>query len=46
MGSKLSYAQKAAADDIPSYIVNGKKENIIIDILEGKNVGTEVSKPE
>ncbi|MAU15086.1 MAG: glutamate 5-kinase [Muricauda sp.] len=44
MGSKLSYAQKAAADNIPSYIVNGKKENIIIDVLEGKNVGTEVSK--
>ena len=46
MGSKLSYAQKAAADDIPSFIVNGKRENVILDIIEGKNVGTEVSKPE
>ncbi|MBW8241808.1 glutamate 5-kinase [Muricauda oceani] len=44
MGSKLSYAQKAAAADIPSYIVNGKRENVILDIIEGKNVGTEVSK--
>jgi glutamate 5-kinase len=46
MGSKLSYAQKAAADDIPSFIVNGKRDNVILDIIEGKNVGTEVSKPE
>lgn len=44
MGSKLGYAQQAAADNIPSYIVNGKKENIIIDVLEGKKVGTEISK--
>lgn len=43
MGSKLGYAQMAAAKNIPSYIVNGKKENIIIDIIEGKKVGTKVS---
>ncbi|AEM70732.1 MULTISPECIES: glutamate 5-kinase [Flagellimonas] len=46
MGSKLSYAQKAAADNIPSYIVNGKRDNVILDVIDGKNVGTEVSKPE
>ncbi len=43
MGSKLNYAQIAAASNIPSYIVNGKKENVIIDIVEGKKVGTKVS---
>ncbi len=43
MGSKLGYAQMAAAKNIPTYIVNGKKENIIIDIIEGKKVGTKVS---
>ncbi|MER3373006.1 MAG: glutamate 5-kinase [Allomuricauda sp.] len=46
MGSKLSYAQKAAADNIPSYIVNGKRDNVILDVIDGKNVGTKVSKPE
>ena len=43
MGSKLNYAQIAAAANIPTYIVNGKKENIILDIMDGKSVGTEVS---
>ncbi|MBA5764910.1 glutamate 5-kinase, partial [Vibrio sp. 404] len=27
MGSKLNYAQKTAAKNIPTYIANGKKEN-------------------
>lgn len=43
MGSKLGYAQKAAAENIPSYIVNGKKDNVILDIVDGKNAGTKVS---
>ncbi|MEW4925224.1 glutamate 5-kinase [Algibacter sp. 2305UL17-15] len=43
MGSKLDYAQQAAANNIPTYIVNGKKDNIIIDIIDGKDVGTKVS---
>ncbi|RED47955.1 glutamate 5-kinase [Seonamhaeicola aphaedonensis] len=43
MGSKLDYAQKAAAKNIPTFIVNGKKRNTIIDIIEGKPVGTKVS---
>ena len=43
MGTKLNYAQQTAAQNIPTYIANGKKENTIIDIIEGKNVGTKVS---
>ncbi|TWO31826.1 glutamate 5-kinase [Seonamhaeicola sediminis] len=43
MGSKLDYAQKAAAKNIPTFIVNGKKRNTLIDIIEGKSVGTKVS---
>jgi len=43
MGSKLDYAQQAAAKNIPTYIANGKKDRTIIDIIEGKNVGTKVT---
>ena len=43
MGSKLHYAQQAAAKNIPTYIANGKKDRTIIDIIEGKNVGTKVT---
>lgn len=43
MGSKLDYAQKAAANNIPTFIANGKKDRTIIDIIEGKNVGTKVA---
>lgn len=43
MGSKLDYAQQAAAKGIPTYIANGKKENTIIDIIDGKCVGTKVA---
>ena len=43
MGSKLNYAKEAAAKNIPTYIANGKTDNVIIDITEGKNVGTKVS---
>jgi len=43
MGSKLDYAQQAAANSIPTYIVNGKKGHTIIDVIEGKNVGTKVA---
>lgn len=44
MGSKLNYAQQAAAKNIPTFIVNGKRENIIIDVIEGKEVGTKVAR--
>ncbi|WP_372755852.1 glutamate 5-kinase [Mariniflexile sp.] len=43
MGSKLDYAQQAAANNIPTYIVNGNSKNVIIDIIDGKPVGTKVS---
>ncbi|MDC6389122.1 glutamate 5-kinase [Maribacter sp. PR1] len=46
MGSKLDYAQQAAAKNIPTYIANGKKKNTIIDIIDGKNVGTKVTSDE
>ncbi|WP_286744990.1 glutamate 5-kinase [Roseivirga sp. UBA1976] len=40
MGSKLKIAQGAAAKDITTYIANGKRERVILDIVEGKRVGT------
>ena len=40
MRSKLKIAKHTANKKIPTFIANGKKENIIIDILEGKQVGT------
>lgn len=43
MGSKLDYAQQAAAKNIPTFIANGKKDNTIIDIIDGKAIGTKVS---
>ena len=43
MGSKLDHAQKAAARNIPTYIANGKRDNTIIDIIDGKSVGTKVA---
>lgn len=43
MGSKLDFAQQTAANNIPTYIVNGKTDNIIIDVIDGKPVGTKVS---
>lgn len=43
MGSKLDYAQQTAANNIPTFIANGKKDNTIIDIIEGKSIGTKVA---
>ncbi|GAA4231158.1 hypothetical protein GCM10022291_02970 [Postechiella marina] len=43
MGSKLDYAQQAAAQNIPTFIANGKKDNTIIDIINGKSIGTKIS---
>src|SRR5690554_6346517 len=40
MGSKLKIAKLTANKNIPTYIANGKEDDIIIDILEGKKVGT------
>lgn len=43
MGSKLDYAQQAAANSIPTFIANGKNGDTIIDIIEGKSIGTKVA---
>ncbi len=43
MGSKLDYAQETAAKNIPTFIANGKRDNTIIDIIDGKSVGTKVA---
>jgi glutamate 5-kinase len=40
MRSKLKIAKMMAQKQIPTYIANGKEENVIIDILAGKRVGT------
>lgn len=42
MGSKLNVAKKTAAKNIPTYIANGKKDDSIIDIVHGKDVGTRI----
>ncbi|MBK6266154.1 glutamate 5-kinase [Marivirga sp. S37H4] len=44
MESKISVAKKTAAKDITTYIANGKRENVIMDIVHGKNVGTRIYK--
>lgn len=43
MESKLKIAKGAAAKNIPTYIANGNKPNVILDILNGKKVGTRIS---
>lgn len=40
MKSKLKIAKETAAKNIPTYIANGKRDNVILDIVAGKNVGT------
>lgn len=44
MASKLKIAKMMSKKGIPTYIANGKEENVIIDILEGKQVGTKFIK--
>ncbi len=44
MESKIGVAKKTAKKDIPTFIANGKKENVIVDIVNGKEVGTMVTK--
>jgi len=43
MGSKLDFAKRAASKNIPTFIANGKTPRTIIDIIDGKNVGTKVT---
>ncbi|TQD37678.1 glutamate 5-kinase [Haloflavibacter putidus] len=40
MESKLKIAKGTANKDIPTYIANGKRANVIVDIVDGKEVGT------
>ena len=42
MKSKIKVAKSTAKKNIPTVIANGKDEDIIIDIMEGKTVGTRV----
>lgn len=42
MKSKIHVAKSTAKKQIPTVIANGKEEDIIIDILEGKTVGTRI----
>lgn len=44
MASKLKVAKKTAKAGIPTTIARGKSNNVIVDILEGKNVGTKFLK--
>ncbi|MFI2742805.1 glutamate 5-kinase [Zhouia sp. PK063] len=44
MGSKINIAKGAAAKDIPTYIANGNRPNVILDIVAGKDVGTKFTK--
>lgn len=40
MESKIKIAKSTAAKNIPTYIANGKRKNVILDIVGGKDVGT------
>lgn len=40
MESKIKIAKSTAAKNIPTYIANGKRRNVILDIVSGKDVGT------
>lgn len=40
MESKIKIAKSTAAKNIPTYIANGKRKNVILDIVAGKDVGT------
>ncbi len=40
MKSKLKIAKNTAAKGIPTVIAKGKRDNVIVDIVEGKEIGT------
>lgn len=42
MKSKLAVAKATAEKNIPTFIANGKLERVIIDLVEGKEIGTRV----
>ncbi|MFV8224341.1 glutamate 5-kinase [Christiangramia aquimixticola] len=41
MESKIKIAKGTAAKNIPTFIANGKREDVILDIMAGKPVGTQ-----
>ena len=43
MRSKLNVAKEAASKNIMTFIANGNRENVILDIIDGKNVGTKIT---
>lgn len=45
MKSKLRVAKSTAKKNIPTIIANGKEEDILIDILNGEQVGTRITNP-
>lgn len=40
MKSKLKIAKASAKKDITTYIADGKRKNVIVDILDGRKIGT------
>ncbi|MGB3773663.1 MAG: glutamate 5-kinase [Leeuwenhoekiella sp.] len=40
MESKLKIAKQTARKNIVTYIANGKRKNVIVDIMDGKDIGT------
>lgn len=40
MASKLKIAKGTAKKDIPTYIADGKRKNVIVDIIDNKPIGT------
>ncbi|MFQ3214588.1 MAG: glutamate 5-kinase [Marivirga sp.] len=46
MESKINVAKNAANKHITTYIANGKREDVIVDIVHGKDVGTRIYKEE
>lgn len=43
MESKLRIAKKTAGMNIPTFIANGKHDNVIVDIVYGKEIGTKIT---
>ena len=43
MKSKLKVAKQTAAKHITTYIANGRRDRVILDIIAGKDVGTKVT---
>jgi glutamate 5-kinase len=46
MHSKLSVAKATASKNIPTFIANGMRDDVILDLVAGKEVGTRVTSDE